>query len=334
MMNRREALLRLGGLVAGGLFSGAGLARASNGTSATLAAAQPAAGEAFTFAHITDVHIFPELNAEKWFAKCLHQIQQHSLKPSMILNTGDCLMDSLKVDRDRANALWAMWNGITKNENSLPMRHCLGNHDAWALGLGEGAAETKDPHYGKKLALDKLGMDKLYYSFDHGAWHFIMLDTVQPAVGKHPTGWTANLDDEQFEWLKADLAAVPADRHVAVYSHVPILQMASMLYLKPDDEGRYIFGAQHMLMDARRIVDLFGKHPQVKLCLSGHIHLLDSVKLNNVTYICDGAVCGKWWRGARIDAQPGYSLTTFKPDGTFEYKYSEYGWKPTDQDQA
>jgi hypothetical protein len=49
------------------------------------------------------------------------------------------------------------------------------------------------------------------------------------------------------------------------------------------------------------------------------MHLRDRVELTGVTYICDGSVCGQWWQGPRMNADPGYSIVTFHPDGKFDY---------------
>ncbi len=334
-MNRRDALARLSGMMAMGWLGTktaiaaeitTGSAATTTTAAAQIAAQTAASGKPFTIAHITDVHIFAKLNAQKWFAHCLHHIQSHSDKPSLILNTGDSVMETLNVDRAGADNLWKIWSGVLNNENSLPIRHCLGNHDKWALDLNRDHPAKKDPMYGNGLAMDYLGMEKPYYSFDHGDWHFIALDSIFPTGEDKNAGWTAKLDDEQFRWLAADLAATPADRPVAVYSHVSILTVTSMLKQKPGENG-YNFGPQAMMEDARRIIDLFAKHPNVKLCLSGHRHLLDRIELGGVTYICDGAVSGEWWKGPRMKCPPGYSLLTFKPDGSFDYKYTGYDWK-------
>jgi len=53
-------------------------------------------------------------------------------------------------------------------------------------------------------------------SFNHGAWHFVVLDTTYP-------GQTlGTLDPATLAWLEADLAANPG-RPVAVFSHHPLL---------------------------------------------------------------------------------------------------------------
>jgi 3',5'-cyclic-AMP phosphodiesterase len=62
-----------------------------------------------------------------------------------------------------------------------------------------------------------------------------------------------------------------------------------------EKSGDWVIPGAWVHIDARRIVELFHQHKNVKLCLSGHIHLFDRVLYNGVTYICDGAVCGRWW---------------------------------------
>ena len=326
-MNRREALRRMGGLAAAGWLTGTvGAETVAKAAGEQLTTSDVPKGAEFTVAHITDIHIFDELQAAKWFARCLHEVQSHPAKPSLIINSGDCVMDTLSVDRDRAEHLWKLWNQVLKNENSLPVRQCLGNHDVWGLAQDNDAPSKNDPMYGKKLGLDGIGLDRGYYSFDHGDWHFIALDSIHPTGTPEDSGWIAQLDDEQFHWLEEDLKATPSDRPVAVYCHIPILQVCTMIYLKPED-GKYSMNSHKMMSDARRIIDLFAKHPNVKLCLSGHLHLQDRVELRGVTYICDGSVCGEWWKGAHLKCPPGYSIITFKPDGTFDHDYTTYGWK-------
>ena len=217
MMNRREALGRLGVIFGAGILGArAGAATTSTATSDLLTStpsASSSSAKPFTFAHITDVHIVDKNGSEKWTANALNHLQSHPKKPSLILNTGDSVMDVLKADRSRADQLWKIWSDTLQRENSLPIYHCLGNHDIFGYGLPAEHAAKSDPDYGKKLAMDNLGLDKIYYSFDHSGWHFVALDTVQPFDG-HPSGWIGKLDDEQFAWLEKDLAETPADRPV------------------------------------------------------------------------------------------------------------------------
>jgi len=331
MINRRQALQRIGGLFALGAVGNqnAGATTATAGLTSDTTALNLAFSQPITIAHITDVHITPERHAEKWFAECLHAIQSHPSKPALILNTGDAVYETLKEERAKADSLWKLWNGVLQRENSLPVHHCLGNHDIWAWGLKENPSVKADASYGKKLCLDNYGIEKSYYSFDAGAWHFIALDSCKPDEGSNG-GWVAELDDEQFDWLKQDLEANPQSRPVLIYSHIPIIQVASHRVMEPY-KGWYRFSPWSMHRDARRLIDLFALHSNVKLCVSGHLHLQDRIELSGVTYMCAGAVSGNWWKGIHVDCGPGYTIFTLNPDGTFHRDYLGYNWKAEEQ---
>jgi 3',5'-cyclic-AMP phosphodiesterase len=269
------------------------------------------------FAHLTDIHIEPELHAAEGLAACLHHLQGQADRPSFIMSGGDCVFDSLKADRDRVNLQWNLWHEVWQKENSLPIEHCIGNHDCWAMG------EKSDPLYGKKFALDKMRLDRPYRSFDKGGWHFIVLDSIQP---KQDGSWyTTQLDDEQYHWLEQDLAGTPAGTPVIVVSHVPILS-AAVLAVAPSqgEQGYKISGAMHS--DAARIITLFNKYKNVKLCLSGHIHLAERIVYDGVTYISNGAVSGNWWKGINHETPNGYAMLNLYDDGSFENEYVPYGW--------
>jgi Icc protein len=45
-----------------------------------------------------------------------------------------------------------------------------------------------------------------------------------------------------------------------------------------------------------------------------------------VTFICDGAVSGGWWKGPNEDVQEGFGIIDLKPDGGFAHQYFDYGW--------
>jgi Icc protein len=47
---------------------------------------------------------------------------------------------------------------------------------------------------------------------------------------------------------------------------------------------------------------------------------------NDVTYICDGAVSGAWWKGRNHECDEGYGLINLYDDGTFDHAYQTYGW--------
>lgn len=271
------------------------------------------------FAHLTDVHMQPEQNAPKGLASCLHHIQSQQDRPAFIVNTGDCIMDALKQPRDRVETQWKLWHDIMKGDNSLAMEYCIGNHDIWAAG------DKADALYGKNYSLDMMRIERRYRSFDKAGWHFIVLDSIQP---KADGSWyTCQLDEEQFDWLEKDLAA-NTGKHVIVLSHAPIVSAATVVVdNKYRDDFGYTLGQGSMHTDAARIISLFDKYPNVKLCLSGHIHLYEQVTYNGVTYISNGAVSGDWWKGMRYRTDNGYAMVNLYSDGSFENEYVSYGWK-------
>ena len=173
--------------------------------------------------------------------------------------------------------------------------------------------------------MDALGLSQRFRSFDHSGWHFIVLDSTH---SHESATYTAKLDEEQFAWLAADLAATKPGTPVLILSHIPIL--AACAYFDGDNEesGNWHVPGAWMHIDARRIKDLFQKHPNVKLCLSGHIHLKDRVDYEGVAYLCNGAVCGRWWKGSYQECPPGYTLIDLFEDGSFNHQYVTYGWQP------
>lgn len=276
-------------------------------------------------AHLTDIHVEPGRKSGEGLAACLHHVQNQTDRPDLIFNGGDSVMDALGADESRVRAQWDVFTRVFKNECSLPVEHCIGNHDVWGWDRTHSPATGKEPLYGKRWAMEALGLDTPYRSFDRVGWHFVILDSTHST---HNGSYTAKLDDDQFIWLDADLGAVDPATPVLILSHIPIL--AACAYLDGDNEksGNWSVPGAWMHIDARRIKDLLLRHPNVKLCLSGHIHLVDRVDYLGVTYLCNGAVCGGWWKGPYQECDCGYSLVDLYDDGTFDHRYINFGWVP------
>lgn len=264
-------------------------------------------------AHITDVHITNSLLAERNFAKVLREINALTDKPDLIINTGDTVMDENKQTRETVESCWAVWDKVLSNENKLPVRSALGNHDVWYGPNEKLDAEYKnDKRYGKQWAIDKLSLPNRYYSFTLKGWKFIALDSINGEVGY-------SLDEDQFKWLDKELAAVQPGQPVCIFNHVPLLSVCATMYLIERNDAiktSYPIGDQHV--DARRIKALFHKHKKVNLCLSGHVHYVDSVEYLGVKYVCNGAVSGNWWRDPLVldDFPPAYAIIDLYEDGS------------------
>jgi 3',5'-cyclic-AMP phosphodiesterase len=265
--------------------------------------------------HITDVHLKNQFNAPARFAKCLHHLQAQSPKVDLILNGGDIVFDMNKENIDTINDQWKLLQETMKNECAIPVRYCLGNHDIWWNESNKG-----NVFYGKKYAMDKLGLVKPYYSLVQNGWKIIVLDSTHLDIDN--TWYIGKLGNEQFNWLKNELENTGKTMPVMVMSHIPIL--TALLMIEDDIINKWTMLGGDMHTDTAKIINLFYQYPNVKLCLSGHLHMRDKVVYNNVTYLCNGAVSGAWWEGNRRETAPGYGLIDLFDDGSFEEQYVEY----------
>lgn len=265
-------------------------------------------------AHLTDVHVQPEHAAGEGFAACLKHVHTLQDPPELILFGGDSVMEvASDTTLERAEEQLAVWRAVLKEHCTLPYRMCIGNHDVLNM----------KPIEGKQWAMDSFGLKTRYYSFDQFGWHFIVLDSTDPKDDGH---YRAKLDDEQFAWLENDLANTPADIPVLVLTHIPILAVCAYFDGDNEETGNWVVPGAWMHIDSRRIKNLFLKHPNVKLCISGHEHLVDEVSYNGVAHRCNGAVCGAWWDGPCQEFEPGYGIIDLYEDGSFHNQYVTYGW--------
>lgn len=307
-MQRRDLLRQLA-LSAGGLS----LSQMAQGH--TLTATPPK--RVLRVAHITDVHVQPLIGAAKGFENCLHHIQSLEVKPDLIINSGDCVMDAHKRKPHNADKQWKLFNDVLKNENSLPIISCVGNHDICCEGDSSKTFED-----GKKWAMDEMSIGQRYYSHDTPDWNFIMLDSVQRK--KDGSWYTAHLDEEQFDWLKDQLNNTPSHKPTMIISHIPILAACVFFDGNNIKDEKWEVPGSWMHTDSKRLSELFHQHKNVKLAVSGHIHLTDRVDYNGVSYCCNGAVSGKWWFGKYQHTEAGYAVIDLYEDGSFSNNYVSY----------
>jgi Icc protein len=301
----------------------AGLSIASFGTGSA-AAKEPTRKRVLRLAHLTDLHVQPELRAPDGMAACLRHAQSQADKPSLILFGGDCVMDAFGQTRDRVKAQWDVWHRVLKSECSLPWEACIGNHDVWGWTKDSGRADANDRNYGKTWAVDELKLGKRYRAFEKAGWKFIVLDSTHP--GARPGSYTAKLDTEQFDWLAGEVRSTPKQTPILVLSHIPILAACAYLDGNNEKTGDWQVPGAWMHIDARKLTRLFHEQGNVRLCLSGHIHLTDEVNYLGTKYCCNGAVCGGWWKGKYQQVAEGYALIDLYDDGSSNCEYVSYGW--------
>lgn len=163
---------------------------------------------------------------------------------------------------------------------------------------------------------------KRYYSFSKNNWHFIVLDSTQlnPAGG-----YIGKLDEGQLEWLQQELAAVPADKFICIVSHIPVLSICSGLFFdKTETNGDLLIKRNLMHTDFLVLKKIFAKYPNIRVCISGHIHLQDEVEYLGIKYYCNGAVSGNWWKGSFQEFSPAYAVMELFDDGTSKRTMIKY----------
>ena len=284
---------------------------------AGLLPALPAIGNAkkkpLRFAHLTDIHVRQDTVSMSGMSKALHHVQRLPQKVEFIINGGDAIMDALDADKEKTKTQFGIFQNILKNDNSLPVYHCIGNHDVWGWFIKENKPE-QDRLYGKVWVVEEFNMPRRYYSFTKDRWHFIVLDSTQlnPAGG-----YIAKLDPEQLDWFQQELKQVPHDKFICLVSHIPILSICAGLYFdKTEANGDIKIQRNLMHSDFFSLKKILLQHPNIKVCISGHIHLQDELDYLGIKYYCNGAISGNWWKGSFQEFAPAYAVLEFYDDGT------------------
>ncbi len=255
-------------------------------------------------AFLTDFHL-PASGHNDMFAKVIDAVQEQ-FKVNLILFGGDNVFAADGQSRADAETQLENWVNLVDRYVGVPTASCLGNHDIW----GWVPPLATDSLIGRRLAMTAFGMASRFDAFDQAGWRIIMLDAVQP----NRSGYRGQIDKTQFDWLSAQLAAHKAP--TLLVSHIPLLSVTPMLN-REALVGLYgiKISSARAVSNARSLVDLISLHPNVKLCVSGHMHMLDHIRYKGVVYQCCGAVSGAWWKGPYEGFDPSFSIIDLFSDG-------------------
>jgi len=148
----------------------------------------------FTFIVVADSH-FGSGKGNTNSSLALRNILESHNNASFLIHLGDITEtgahDEYEAFRENTSAL------------PFPVLATLGNHESrWQDPQGA----VFNRHYGPAT-----------YSFDFGAWHFVVLDST------YPEQTLGSIDPSILAWLEEDLSSQPKGRPVAVFSHHPLL---------------------------------------------------------------------------------------------------------------
>ena len=145
---------------------------------------------------------------------------------------------------------------IWRANTSLPTHHMLGNHDP--AGWGAGEVPEDHPDYAFGLMQRVLGLPRRHYSFDHGGWHFVVVDNVHLTTpGKH----IGYVGEEQLAWLSEDLR-LSRGRPAIVAMHVPPLTAVEFLTSRAgqdEEKGQWRIGFDRMSRNPGELLAALGE---------------------------------------------------------------------------
>jgi Icc protein len=273
----------------------------------------------------TDSHLMlnDALDSARGLAQCLDAIEALDPHPDLIVCGGDLTHELPNLDYPAGEKLVDRFLEIWRDHTSLPSHFTFGNHDLAATRLA--GAKKDDPHFGKGLFRERLHLEKTFYSFDAGGWHFVVLDDVAP----NPDGtYLGEYAQEQLQFLRGDLAAA-AGRPSVICGHIPCVSILPTVAGLAKIAGRNIETPVSLVAaNTRALLDIITTpNANVKLLLAGHLHHLEQVTVDGIAFLNGGAICGNWWKGAQAGCPEGFTVLDLQADGTFAANYRSYNWK-------
>lgn len=212
----------------------------------------------FTFVQVTDIHITPQAaSAVREFV-----VRANGLEPAFVASTGDLVFDvcyytNLADTLEEVEGAFDLYREAMSGL-AAPLFNAIGNHDCAC------ALDPSLPEYYKGAYQKHFG--PLWYSFNYGEWHFVVLDGNSPEP--LPTNW---LSEEELAWLARDLALQPKDRPILLFSHQPLF----------------------FCRNYEKLLEVVSGY-NVKAALAGHEHATYTREAG-ITNIVTGALSGRWW---------------------------------------
>ena len=226
-----------------------------------------ASPSSFTFIHASDTHI-SETSLDR-----IRKFQQivDSVKPDLVLITGDLVRDALRVPETEATRLYELFLSEIKKTKAA-VWYIPGNHEIFGIERHLSLVSQQHPLYGRKMYHHYLGPD--YYSFNYGGIHFIGLNSVE----FEDLWYYGRIDSVQLQWLKKDVATVSSGTPIITFQHIPFFSGGfSMMPFEEDGPGRSVVRERgvlqyrHIVSNAQDVFMIMKNH-NYPLALAGHYH--------------------------------------------------------------
>lgn len=277
--------------------------------------------------HATDMHVQAQRRGGEGWAAMLRHMMRLEVPADLLITGGDLVMDATGRPHAEVAAQWDLFNqGLADNVPAdLPRAHVIGNHDFFGRLQDRAQVTGQEPEFLRGWFLQNFGYSRTYQAIRQGGWKFLLLDsfTLLPR-----SRYLNRLEPTQWDWLVGELQNTDPGTPVAVVTHAPILSATALCerQAQVSDEGLTVKPTR-VHVDHRQMLELFARHPNVRLCLHGHLHQYGRTEFDGITHICSGAVSGEKWQGWRGQTPEGYGIVDLHPDGRFDYRYQTYGWQ-------
>jgi 3',5'-cyclic AMP phosphodiesterase CpdA len=209
------------------------------------------AGE-LTIGIVTDLHFGPEARFGGKLRKLTHEAaaltrefvrsMNEEVKPDLVVNLGDDIEDeSREADLARYGECQAILRTAT-----APLVNVAGNHDLIHMNREDLS------HFWQRSG-------PLYYSFDQGGWHFVVLHTIERQDVE------IRVPETQLDWLRADLKAGSGNTLVLMHHSASDQDV---------EDSRWWPGRAHLALvkeraELRSILEASGR---VRAVINGHLH--------------------------------------------------------------
>lgn len=243
--------------------------------------------------------------------------------PSYGITLGDVIsMGSKDLSKD---VLPAMRDAMHIDKMGIPVFQVMGNHDNCYM-------TAKNPVAGNSNRELNLNIQRMFettfgpinYSFNRGDAHIVGMRDIQWTQNDDASIYNTAFTEEQYNWLKADLAVVPKDKVVVLCVHIPLYNNGTI------GDGSY----------RQEVLSLLDEFAEAHV-ISGHLHYqrnydhtLVSSSKHKIYEHAQAAVDGaSWTSNINGDGVPnGYGVYIFDGNTIKDWYYKGYAYGMSSRD--
>ena len=208
--------------------------------------------------------------------------------------------------RDCTSQMPLMRNHMSQKNVGFPIFQVMGNHDYTYFNDTnplEADEHSSTYHIKAQRSFENI-FGPINYSWDRGDAHIVCMRDIIWNNNYSDSNYSLGFLDEQYQWLKQDLALVPKDKVVILCVHIPIVNSSRK--------------------NVQNVISLLAQFKEAHI-MSGHTHYQrnEPTLSKGVYEHVHGAVCGSWWGShTNGDGTPnGYGVYDFNGNTINEWYY-------------